>query len=340
MKALKFVEPKRFEYIEMDVPRIEENQLRIKIKVAGICHSDVLSYAGKHPYRIPPVVTGHEFCGVVDEVGKNAFGDFHVGDRVVVEPHIGCGVCYYCKSGHYNLCVDKRLIGVKDWTGCFAEYVAVFPSMCFHMPYSMSYEEGALFEPYCVGQHAVEMANLPAGSSVAVLGCGTIGMMTITSAFNHEMGIIIGTDVSEYKCNFAINQGAIAMFNPIKDNIAAEILKMTNGVGVDCVFIDVSVPNILDQAFQICRKNGTIVIVASFDEPVKIDLKNICQRHVMGSNMYTAEDYKQAMKQFQSGKLCLKLLVTRQISFLDAGTMIHDIAEGKFGDEIKIVIKF
>lgn len=342
MKALKFLAPKKFQYIDIEVPHIDDDQMLVKVEAVGICHSDVVAYNGRHPFRIPPVITGHEFSGKVVTVGKNSGKAFKVGDRVAVEPHIGCGKCYYCKSGMYNLCVDKRLVGVKDWVGCFAEFVAVYPSMCVAMPDAMSSAEGALIEPYCVGNHAVELAGLPAGSSAAVLGCGTIGMMTIVSLVNHGAGRIIGSDVSDFKGEFAKKQGASFAFNPVKDDVTAEIMRITDGVGVDAVFVDVAVPNILDQAFKICRKAGRIIIVALFDEPVPVDLKHIQlgQRYVIGTNMYTHEDYLQTMRQYQTGKLKLSGLVTKKIDFAAAGDMIHAMSEGKNNDEIKVIIDF
>lgn len=342
MKALKFPVPKKFEYVEIPVPSIDDDQLLVKVEAAGICHSDIVAYNGKHPFRIPPVITGHEFSGTIISVGKDAGDSYKVGDRVAVEPHIGCGQCYYCVNGLYNLCVDKKLVGVKDWVGCFAEFVAVYPAMCVPLPDSMTFAEGALIEPYCVGNHAVELADLPAGSSAAALGCGTIGMMTIVSLVNHGMTNIVGSDVSDFKRDFAIKQGASFAFNPMRDDLTAEVMRITNGIGVDVVFINVAVPGILDQAFGICRKAGKIIIVALFEDPVSVDLRHIQQgqRYIAGTNMYTHEDYLQTMQQYRTGNLKLGGLVTNKINFAAAGDMIHAMSEGKNNDEIKVLIDF
>jgi threonine dehydrogenase-like Zn-dependent dehydrogenase len=160
------------------------------------------------------------------------------------------------------------------------------------MPDAMSFAEGALIEPYCVGNHAVELAGLPPGSSAAVLGCGTIGMMTIVSLVNHGAGRIIGSDISDFKKEFTKKLGTSFAYNPVKDDVTADIMRITDGIGVDAVFVTVAVPDILDQAFTICRKAGRIIIVALFDEPVSVDLKHIQrgQRYVIGTTMYTHED--------------------------------------------------
>lgn len=342
MKALKFTAPKKYDYIEVETPRINDEQILVKVMATGICHSDIVAYNGKHPYRVPPVITGHECSGVVVSIGKQASGKFKKGDRVVIEPHIGCGSCYYCKRGRYNLCLSKRFIGVGDWIGCFAEYIAVYPSMCAKMPEKLTFQEGALVEPFSVGNHAVELAQLSPDSSVAVLGCGTIGMMTIVSLVNHGIKNIIGTDVSDDKQRIALTQGASYTFNPTNDDIVLSVLNVTNGIGVDAVFITSAFPGVMDQACDICRRFGKIIIVALFEDPFIFDFKKIQlgERTVIGSNMYTMKDYYYTLQEYKRGNLSLLPLLTKKISFDQAGAVIDGIAKGKYSNEIKIVIDY
>ena len=342
MKALKFTTPNRYEYIEIDVPRIDDDQMLIQVMAAGICRSDIVAYRGKHPYRVPPVISGHEFSGVVVSVGKLVAGGFKKGDRVVIEPHIGCGTCFDCKSGRYNFCLNKRFIGAGEWVGAFAEYVVVYPSMCINMPDNLTFEEGALVEPYCVGNHAVELAKLSPIYSATVLGCGTIGMMTIVSLANHGVKKVIGTDVSRIKQEIALTQGAFRTFNPTRDDIVSSVLNVTDGIGVDAVFIAAPFPELMDQACDICRGFGKIIVVAAFEDHFMFDFKKIQFREqfVIGSYMYTRKDYSYTMEEYKQGKLSLLPLVTKKIPFRQAGKVIDEMAKGKYSDEIKIVINY
>ena len=217
--------------------------------------------------------------------------------------------------------------------------------MCLKIPNTLTFEEGALIEPFSVGNHAVELAQLPPGSSTAVLGCGTIGVMTITSLVNHRVKQVIGTDVSGVKQEIALTQGASHTFNPTRDDIVSSVLNVSGGIGVDAVFITAPFPGAMDQATDICRGFGKIIIVASFVDPFLFDFRKILRReqYVIGSYMYTRKDYSYALKEYKQGKLSLLPLVTKKISFGQAGSVIEEMAKGtrgKYSDEIKIVIDY
>ena len=342
MRALKFTDVKSFEYIDVEKPRINEDQLLINVKAAGICHSDVIGYMGLHPYRIPPVITGHEFSGVITEVGKNAGSDFKVGDRVFVEPHIGCGDCYYCRQGAYNLCLNKGLIGVDEWTGCFGEFVMAYPSMCHKIPDYLSFEEAALAEPFCVGNHAVSLANLNAEGTAVVLGCGTIGMMTIASLLTHKVKRVFGSDISAAKRAKALEIGASGVINPMEQDVVREVLDATDGLGADAVFIAASFPGASEQALRMCKKKGLAVIIALFEGNIDFNMEQIQQgeRRMIGSSMYTVEDYRFVQKKLQDKELQLGSLITKSIPFGEAGSVIDAMSKGEYGDEIKIIITY
>ncbi len=341
MKALKFTEVNKYEYIETEKPQITADQLLINVKAAGICHSDIIGYLGQHPYRIPPVITGHEFSGIITEIGSNVT-DFKVGDRVFVEPHIGCGECEYCKEGNYNICLTKELIGVGEWSGCFAEYVMAYPSMCHRVPDHMSYEDAALAEPYCVGNHAVEMADIPKSGTAVVLGCGTIGMMTIAALKTHGVAQIIGSDISKVKRERALEVGATDVCNPMEDDVVQKVLDLTEGLGAHTVFIAAGFPGAVDQAMSMSRKRGTVVMIAILANSIDFDMEPIQQgeRKLVGTSMYTDKDYIFVQKKLEDKSLQLGSLITKRITFEEAGEVIDAMSKGEYGDEIKIVISY
>ncbi len=341
MKALKFTGVKKFEYLEVDKPQINRDQLLIQVKAAGICHSDVIGYLGLHPYRIPPVITGHEFSGVITETGDNVT-EFKIGDRVFVEPHIGCGECEYCKNGDYNICLTKELIGVGEWTGCFGEYVAAYPSMCHRVPDHMSFEEAALAEPYCVGNHAVALAEVPKAGTAVVLGCGTIGMMSIAALVAHGVSQVIGSDISRVKRDKAIDVGAAKVCNPLEEDVVQKVLESTGGLGADAVFIAAGFPGAVDQALRMSKKRGTVVMIAILENTIDFDMEPIQQgeRKLIGSSMYTDKDYAFVQKKLEDKSLQLGSLITKRIAFEEAGSVIDAMSKGEYGDEIKIIISY
>ena len=167
--------------VEKDMPKVNSKEALIRITAAGIRGSDVHAYIGKHPFRTPPSILGHEIVGEIVEIG-NKVVNFKVGDRVTVEPQIGCGHCPTCERGFYNLCEKKVILGTKEWDGGFAEYIVAPEQTLYEIPRSLSIDQAVLAEPLAVGVHAVNIAGIEKGDKVAILGSGPIGLLTAVVA--------------------------------------------------------------------------------------------------------------------------------------------------------------
>lgn len=327
--------------VDAPIPAIAETQALIKVKAAGVCHSDILAFQGRHPYRVPPVITGHEAAGEVVAVGR-AVTRVKPGDRVVIEPHIGCGSCWFCKRNEYHICPNKRLIGVGAWVGVFAEYVMAEEPMCFRMPDGMSWEEGAAVEPFAVGLHAVACAEIAPGATAAVLGCGTIGMTVLLALKLRGAGTVLATDVSAAKRELAVRLGAAAAFDPAAADPVRAVLDRTGGLGVDAVFVNVAVPKVLEQALQMCRRRGTVIDVAVFpgETPVALWLVQNFERRLVGTAMYTGKDYDTALREYAQGRLHLNPLISQRVSLRDSPAVIRRLARGDMPDDVKTIITF
>ncbi len=341
MKALKFTSIMKTEYVDIEIPEIGDDQVLIKVEALGICHSEIMALQGKHPYRIPPVITGHEFSGIIAKVGKN-IKDFLIGDKVCVEPQIGCGKCINCKEGNYNLCNNKALIGVGGWIGAFAEYTVAYPSMCIKLPDQIGFEEAALLEPLSVGVHAVEMLNIPKDSNIAVLGCGTIGMMTLAAVMTKRPKKVFVSEISESKRMIAKKFGDIYALNPNDQDINTVIMNSTDGNGVDFVFVTVPVESVLQQAIWLTRKRGIVSIIAVFENSIDLDVLHLQQgeRRIVGSSMYTIKDFYTAINYRLNGFLDFESLITKRIGFDELAYNIERLAKGDMKDEIKIIARF
>lgn len=342
MKAMKFPEAGKAEIVEVPVPTPGAGEVLVRVKAAGICASDVAAFKGSHNFRRPPVITGHELAGEIATLGNHVTG-LRVGDRVALEPHVGCGRCEYCRQDNYHECPEKRYVGVGDWIGAFAEYVVATDGMCHPMPVRMPFDEAAMLEPFCVGLHAVQRAELRMGETVAVLGVGTIGMMTLLAARCGGPGWTVVTDPSAAKRDLALRCGADVALDPTRGDPTAAILEATRGRGVDVVFVAAAAPGVLDQAVAVCRRMGRMVIIASFFSGGGVEAKLVQQREqtILGTSMYTGADYRLAIRLWEQGRLAqFPALVTERIRLDQAPDAVAALAAGKLPDNIKTIIRF
>jgi L-iditol 2-dehydrogenase len=342
MKAMKFPEAGKAEIVEVPVPTPGPGEVLVRVKATGICASDVAAFKGTHNFRRPPVITGHELAGEIVTLGRDVTG-LQVGDRVALEPHVGCGRCDYCRQDNYHECPEKRFVGVGSWIGAFAEYVVATESMCHPIPARMPFDEAAMLEPFCVGLHAVRRADLRMGETVAILGVGTIGMMTLLAARCSGPGWTVVTDPSAAKRELAIRCGADIALDPAREDPTAAILKATGGRGVDVVFVAAAAPGVLDQAVNVCRRMGRMVIIASFFSGGGVEAKLVQQREqtVLGTSMYTGVDYRLAIRLWEQGRLAkFSTLVSECIRLDQAPEAIVALAAGKLPDHIKTIIEF
>ena len=342
MQAIEFSEIGKARIVDVEKPEPEDGQVRIRVIKAGICHSDIMAFKGEHPYRVPPVITGHEAAGEVDAVGEGVTS-LAVGDRIAIEPHAGCGQCDGCRRGFYHICSNKKLIGVGSWIGVFAEFVVADESMCHRMPEGMDYETAALLEPYCVGLHAASLADIKAGDGVAIIGCGTIGMMTLTAVSQCKPGTVIISDLSAAKREMALSMGASDAVNPAETDPVAFVRNCTNGYGADITCVTAPIKPVINQALQMTRRKGKVIMIATLPGDTEITTGEIQmhERVIMGSAMYNRNDYETAMGQWQQGKLDhLKKIISHRIGLSEAPQLIAGMAGGKAGEAIKNMISF
>ena len=180
MRATMIEAPHRMKVGAWDTPEPLQGEVLISVRAAGICAGDLYFYAGKNPYAIYPQVCGHEIAGVVAGLGKGVTG-FEPGDRVVVEPYVGCGMCYPCRIGRPNCCARLEIIGVHR-AGGYAEYL-VAPAVKVHkFPDKLSFTFASFVEPIGIGVQACRRAALRPDESVLVLGCGPIGLSIVEVA--------------------------------------------------------------------------------------------------------------------------------------------------------------
>ena len=247
---------------EAPMPVIGADDVLIKVQSVGVCGSDL------HYYRSGsigdfvveyPFILGHEAAGVVAEVGGNV-KHLKPGDRVCMEPGIPCMKCEECLTGHYNLCKDVKFWATPPYDGVLSEYVAHPAAFTFKIPDNMSFTEGALVEPLAIGLHACNMGGVKLGQTVAIVGAGCIGLVTLLAAKAYGATQIIVGDVLDKRLDKAKELGAIPV-NTKENDFAQKVLEMTGGRGADVCIDCAGFSATVDACLTAAKPAGMVIIV-------------------------------------------------------------------------------
>jgi len=315
MKSVRYYKANDIRIEDMPVPEPVGDQVRIKIKWCGICGSDLHEYLdgpfltpGTEPHPVfgttNPITMGHEFSGVVDAVGPDC-KKLKVGDRVVPEPVIACGECPACLANEKNRCENSACFGLSDDNGAFAEYCVFTESMTHILPDNMTFEQGALIEPLAVGYHALKMGRFEPGQVAVVAGAGPIGLGIVASLKAKGAGKIIVVQRQSVRQEYAAKCGADVILDPNKDDVAAEVMKLTDGKGADIAFEATSAEQCFHLLLDCIKKGGAEVVVSIWTRPVTINLTPVVagEKSIIGSIDYNGSDFKDVIDMISSGEM-------------------------------------
>jgi len=345
MKAVVFHKPGDVRVEEVEKPSPRSGEIVVRNVVALTCGTDLKMYLRGHPYVKPPIIMGHEFSGIVEEVGEGV-STFKPGDRVVSVNSAPCGTCIYCKLGRFNLCekLDEYIIGFSV-NGAYAEYVKI-PSRIvrynvYRIPDSLEHEVAALLEPFSCVVRGHRVIHVDAGDTVVILGAGPIGLMHLMLTRNSNAGKVIVSDISWDRLKFAEKFGADAVVNPNEEDIFSRVREETGGLGADIVIEAVGSPNTWEIAIKLPRKGGKVLLFGGPPKgtTVPVDTYRVHYEEVViqGSFHFTPEDVLRAFKIICSGKLPLKDLITSRAKIEDIVNVFERLKEGK---EMKVVLIF
>lgn len=280
---------------DVETEAVGPGDVRIDVAVCGICGSDLHEF--RNPEATPenthpqtgasrPVVIGHEFSGVVSEVGADV-ARLSVGDRVAVHPNVPCRECVYCEDGAYNRCENVVSIGFHTDTGGFAEHTVIPAEHAHVLPGGVELWEGALVEPLAVGLHAVRRSGMSAGDTVGVFGAGPIGLTTVRAARSAGAKEIYVSEPNEHRRAIAADLGADVTIDPFEES-APEIVSEATPGGVDAAFEFAGAEPAVDAAIRSTRRGGTITTGSLTDEDVAVDMAEIVfgERTIRGTFCY------------------------------------------------------
>ncbi|MFX1519763.1 MAG: zinc-binding dehydrogenase [Promethearchaeota archaeon] len=302
------------EFKDVEPPKINSDEMLVEIKAAGICGTDLHILHDKS-YYIPPVTLGHEYSGIVIEIGDDV-KDFEIGDKVTSPATINCGICHFCRIGATNRCIDqnKRILGVARANGAFASYMAVPAKIAHKLPKDIPFEEAALAEPAACAVHATEVVPVNMGDTVAILGPGPMGLLILQLAklSGAAQTIVTGITADQDRMKIAKELGADLTINIDEENPVTTIKKLTDGLGADIVFDCSGAPPAQKQAFDIVRRRGNIVLVGLTGREINISLDKIVEGEleVKGSWGTLWTSWKLAIKLISLNKLQVRPLIS------------------------------
>ena len=260
MKAAVVCANEDVRYMDIEEPQVSAGMVKIRVKASGICGSDIprVLHNGVHFY---PIVLGHEFSGEVVEIGEGVT-KVRVGDKVTGAPLLPCLTCDDCQNGNYSLCKNYSFIGSRQ-QGSNADYLVIPERNAVPFDKSISYEQGAMFEPSTVALHGLKLNDYKGGEYVAVLGCGTIGIFTAQWAKIFGAKKVVVFDISDERLALAKRMGADEVVNTTKENYMAEAKAITGGKGYGYVFETAGQIPTMHMAFELAGNKANVCFIGT-----------------------------------------------------------------------------
>jgi threonine 3-dehydrogenase len=324
---------------EVKIPCFGRNDVLVRVKVASICGTDLHIYEWDRwaQTRIhPPLIPGHEFCGEVvaygDEVTSVKQGDF-----VSAEMHVACGKCLQCRTGEAHICQNVKIIGV-DADGAFAEYVVIPESNIWKLDPAIPQEYASILDPLGNAVHTV-LAGEIAGRTVAITGCGPIGLFSIAVARAVGAAQVFAIEVNPHRRQIAKQMRADLTIDPSSEDVRAIISERTGGFGADVVLEMAGHPSAIRTAFDIVRRGGRISLLGLTSKPISLNFsedvifKGITVQGINGRRMY--QTWYQMTALLKAGKLDLHPVITDRIRMKDFSRGMERL---KTGEASKILV--
>lgn len=302
--------------MDVDIPQINDDEVLIMVKYAGICGSDPHILHQNISYKINvPLILGHEYSGLIIEVGKNV-KKWHQGDRVTSETHsYYCGECIMCKTGNYHLCKERKGYGFQA-DGTFANYVKANQNILHRIPAGLTMEEGALIEPLCVAYNAiVNISSFKPGEFALVVGPGTIGLLSVMmlKLMGASQIAVVGIDLDKDRLKKAIDLGAThTFFNYETEKINKLKDQVNEGYGFDLIVDSAGSAEALNLAIKTVKPLGEIIKIGWGPKPINYSLDEIIEKSVklLGCFSHFWIVWEKCINLLENNKIDLSQLIT------------------------------
>jgi threonine dehydrogenase-like Zn-dependent dehydrogenase len=325
MKAFYINEPGRSSLGEVQQPRPSSGEILLQSRLVGLCGTDLSTFRGKNPLVSYPRIPGHEIAATIVEIGPDVPSHFALDMNTTVSPYYPCGQCAACKRGRTNACKFNETLGVQRDGAMTSFFVApwqkVFPAN------GLSLRELSLVEPLGVGFHAVERARITGGDTVAVVGCGTVGLGAMASAARHG-ATVIAIDLDDNKLALARRVGATHGINSRTESVHEQLIALTNGFGPDVIIEAVGIPDTYRMAVEEVAHTGRVVYIGWAKEPVCYETKLFVHKEmdIMGSRNSLTE-FPAVIEMLQQGRFPVEATISMTVPLSEAGDALRKWSE-------------
>lgn len=320
MKAVQLEAPGKALLTQAQEPVVSAGEVLLKVRMVGLCGSDLNSYRGRNPLVSFPRIPGHEVAATVVDAGSNS--EWRPGMAVTLSPYTSCGRCASCLRNRPNACQFNETLGVQR-DGALTELIAVPATKLYGG--DLSLKELCLVEPLTVGFHAVARGRVAAGEVVAVIGCGGVGLGAVAGAA-FRGATVVGIDLDDAKLATARKSGAAHVINTKRDDLPARLRELTYGRGPDVVIEAIGLPQMFRAAVELVAFTGRVVYIGYAKEQVAYETRLFVQKEldVLGSRNALPEDFREVIRLLEARRFPVEDAVTQIVPMEEAPAIFEE----------------
>lgn len=344
MKALLLTAPSTLAIVDFPTPAIADDEVLVRIHACGICGSDFHGWDGSSGRRQAPLIMGHEASGEVVATGPRV-EKWNAGDRVTFDSTIYCGVCHFCRQGQINLCENRRVVGVSPTEykqhGAFAEFVAVPSRILYRLPDTLPFDQAAMIEPVSIAVHAVQRITIAATDTVVVVGSGMIGLLIVQALRWAGAKRIVAVDLAENRLTLARRLGATHTFNPSTSDVAAEVARLTEGLGADAAFEVVGLTPTVNLAIAVLKRSGSCVLVGNLSPKTQdFPLQAVVTKEItVTGTCSSAGEYPLCLDLIARGVIDVKPMIETVAPLEDGASWFEKLSAKDGGKYMKVILQ-
>lgn len=343
MKALLLTAPSKLEFVDFADPKPADDEVVVRVRACGICGSDIHGWDGSTGRRQTPLIMGHEASGEIVATGPKV-SKWKSGDRVTFDSTIYCGKCHFCRDGHVNLCDNRRVVGVSPTEykqhGAFAERLAIPERILYRLPDTLPYDQAAMVEPVSIAVHAIKRTTIAPGSTAVVIGSGMIGLLVIQALRWAGAKNVIAVDLADNRLALASQLGATHTINSGKGDVAAEVAKITGGLGADTAFEVVGFTATLNLAIAVLKRGGACVMVGNLSPKTQdFPLQAVVTKELtITGSCASAGEYPLCLDLIAQGHINVKPMIEAVVPLQDGAGWFEKLSAKDGGKYMKVIL--
>lgn len=323
MKAMQVQAPGRVHLIDVPSPRPKSDEVLLRVRMVGMCGTDLSTFRGKNPLVSYPRILGHEIAATVEAAPIVGNGSAQVGTNVAVSPYANCGSCASCRRGRPNACRFNETLGVQR-DGALTEFVVV-PAEKIYPAEGLQVHELALVEPLSIGFHAVARGRVAKEDTVAILGCGGVGLGAIAGAARRG-ATVIGIDIDDRKLSLAQAAGAQLTIHSERDQLNERLRELTAGHGPDVIIEAIGMAATFRTAVEEVAYTGRVVYIGYTKEPVSYETQFFVKKEldIMGSRNSVPEDFRAVIEMLQQGGFPVDEAISKIVPLVEGAAALEE----------------